>query len=255
MKSLICSITVFWAVLFVSFSANGHEFIIKPVQMNNPVGNSLPLGVLSSHVYMISEEVEPIEQVTVKLVKGEEQMEIELHQNDTLLSIDGRVDLPGEGTSIISGHRQGMLWTKTTSGWKQAGKRECKGVLSSGKYEKFCKTIVNAGVPDNDYKQILGHKLEIVPLTNPTNITPGQEMDFQILYGGKPISTKVYATYDNFSNVPSTYAYFTETNDQGIAKVKITHPGTWMVRVEIVNDTPTADYDKDVTRAVLVFGV
>ena len=54
---------------------------------------------------------------------------------------------------------------------------------------------------------------------------------------------------------PNTYTYFTETDGSGIAKVRITHPGTWMVRVQHKVAVPTPDYDQHVMRAILVFGV
>jgi uncharacterized GH25 family protein len=60
---------------------------------------------------------------------------------------------------------------------------------------------------------------------------------------------------DGFSNRPNTYAYFTETDETGVAHVKIDHPGLWMVRVENKLDKPTEDYDTQVLRAVLVFNV
>ncbi len=80
-------------------------------------------------------------------------------------------------------------------------------------------------------------------------------MEFRILFDGKPFSTNVYATFDGFSDNANTYAYFTETDEGGSAKVKITHPGTWMVRVQHEINGATEDYDKHVMRAVLVFGV
>ncbi|MCK5098120.1 MAG: DUF4198 domain-containing protein, partial [Desulfobacteraceae bacterium] len=80
-------------------------------------------------------------------------------------------------------------------------------------------------------------------------------MEFKILYDDKPLSTEVFATYDGFTATPNTYAYFTECNDKGIAKVKITHPGTWMIRVQKKIEQATKDYDIHVMRAVLVFKV
>ncbi len=67
---------------------------------------------------------------------------------------------------------------------------------------------------------------------------------FAILFDGKPLSIGVYATFDGFSTNPDTYAYFTETDEQGIAKVKIMHQGIWMVRVEKELSDPTEDYDR-----------
>ncbi|CAG34885.1 DUF4198 domain-containing protein [Desulfotalea psychrophila] len=255
MKKAFTSLTFFCATLLFLSSANAHEFIVKPVQFNVPVDHKLPFNVISCHAFMISEEAEAINQVEVALIKGDKKTKLSLQKNDTLLTLDGTADIKEAGTSILVGHRHGITWTQTTTGWKQASKKKCKGVISSGKYEKFCKTLINAGKADNGYSQILGQQLEIVPISNPAKAIVGKEMSFQILADGKPLSTKVYATYDGFSNRVNTYAYFTETDDSGIAHVQITHAGTWMLRVEHIDDKATADYDKHILRAVLVFSV
>ncbi|MBI9092928.1 MAG: DUF4198 domain-containing protein, partial [Desulfobacterium sp.] len=107
----------------------------------------------------------------------------------------------------------------------------------------------------SNYQMSGALKLEIVPMTDPATVKINTEMEFKVIYDGKPLSTEVYATYDGFSSTPNTYAYFTECNDQGVAKVIITHPGTWMVRVQKKLEVPTQDYDSHVMRAVLVFEV
>jgi len=254
-KIAVVSGVIVFALLCCIAAANAHEFIIKPVQVSTEAGNKLPFSVLAAHVFMISEEAEPIEQVEISLIEKENKSNVELRENPIFLTLDGAVEPKKEGTAIIAGHRKGMIWSQTTQGWKQAGKKELKGVISSGKYEKFCKTLINVGKADDGYKKVVGHKLEIVPVSNPAEAMIGKDMEFKILFDGKPFSTSVYATYDGFSTNPNTYAYFTETNEEGIAKVKITHPGVWMVRVEKEIAEPTEDYDNHVIRAVLVLGV
>lgn len=210
---------------------------------------------MSCHVFMVSEEMEPGDQVDVSLIKESSVTPITLQANPTLMTHDGVALCETEGYSIISGHRKGMIWTQTTQGWKQASKKGLRGVIASGKYEKFCKTLIKAGHPDHGYDKIIKDKLEIVPMTDPATVKINTEMEFKIIYDGKPLSTEVYATYDGFSSTPNTYAYFTQCNDQGVAKVIITHPGTWMVRVQKKVEQPTQDYDSHVMRAILVFEV
>jgi len=234
---------------------SAHEFIVKPVQLQAPPGHKLPFSVVSAHVFMISEEMEPPEQVEVSLMGDAGQEPVSLKPNDVLLTLDGAVDLKDEGTRVLAGHRKGMIWTHTTQGWKQASKKGLEGVLSSGMYEKFCKTLVTVGQPDDGYGKVAGHALEIVPLDDPAKAAVGRDLKFQVLFNGKPLPAEVYATYDGFTDAPNTYAYFTETDAEGRARVRITRPGTWMVRVQHTLDEPTEDYDKRVLRAVLVFGV
>ena len=237
-------------------SAFAHEFIIKPVQLDTEKGHVLPFSVVSAHVFMVSEEMEPLENTTVQLVSAGRVSDIKLHPNESLMTLDGQVKPAAEGTAIIAGHRKGVIWTHTTQGWKQQSKKGLKGVIKSGKYEKFCKTLVTVGKPDGSYADTVGHRLEIVPLSDPSKARVGDEIEFRTLFDGKPVSVEnMLATYDGFSANPNTYAYFTEPYGEGLTKVKITAPGTWMVRVQHKDNTATADYDSHVMRAVLVFEV
>lgn len=237
-------------------TAFAHEFIIKPVQLTAAKDHVVPFSVLSAHVFMISEEMEPIDQVETQLVLNGKTTSLELVKNEMLMTLDGQIKPEAEGTAIISGHRKGMIWTQTTKGWKQQSKKGLKGVIRSGKYEKFCKTLVNIGKADGSYNKVIGQRLEIIPMSDPTKAVVGDEIEFQTLLDGKPVSVEsMVATYDGFSMNPNTFAYFTEPYGNGLTKLKITAPGTWMVRVQHVNKTSTPDYDSHVMRSVLVFEV
>ncbi|WP_321404296.1 DUF4198 domain-containing protein [Maridesulfovibrio sp.] len=243
------------AVLFCS-TAFAHEFILKPVQLTTEKNHVVPFSVVSAHVFMISEEMEPLNEVDAKLILAGKSTPLKLAENEMLMTLDGQIKPEAEGTAIIAGHRKGIIWTNTTKGWKQQSKKGLKGVISSGKYEKFCKTLVTVGKADGSYNKVVGHKLEIVPMSDPTQAKVGDEIEFQTLLNGKPVSLEsMTATYDGFSLTPNSYAYFTEPYGNGLAKVKISAPGTWMVRVQYKNAQPTADYDSHVMRAVLVFEV
>lgn len=248
-------LAIFLGCFVFATSLGAHEFIIKPVKNSAAKGETLPFSVLSAHVFMVSEEVEPLAHVSVGLVSGSRERDVSLTENPTLMTLDGAVTLAGEGTVILSGHRKGMIWTQTTTGWKQAPKNECKGVIGSGKYEKFCKTLVTSGRPDTGYAKVLGQDLEIIPVTDPASVFPGDELTVKVLYKGKPLATEIFATYDGFSDDPNTYAYYSKSGADGLARVKMTHDGTWMIRVEKREEKPTASYDTHVMRAVLVFGV
>ncbi|BBO85052.1 nickel transporter [Desulfosarcina ovata subsp. sediminis] len=232
-----------------------HEFIVKPVTMTPHPGQQLPFSVISAHVFMVSEEMEPAEQVVMALNRDGKTTPLTLVKNPTLMTLDGSMELADEGTYLLCGHRKGVIWTNTTQGWKQASKKGLSNVISSGKYEKFCKTLINVGHPDDGYKETVGHALEIVPLDDPAALSPGDEGRFQVLFKGAPLSSAVYATYDEFSSHPNTWAYMTETDENGVAHIKLHHEGCWMIRVENKIKQATKDYDVHVMRAVLVFNI
>ena len=252
-KSLLPALVT--CLIFFS-SSFAHEFFIKPDRMSVTPGQKVKFSVMSSHVFMENEEMEPKEQVIVSMVKDDVSALVKLQPNPEQNTLDGAFACKDKGYSILSGHRKGMIWTQTTQGWKQGTKKTLKGVVSPGKkYEKFCKVLIKSGKSDHGYDAVLNDPLEIVPLTDPGTCAVNKEMEFKILCQGQPLSTDVWATYDGFTSNPNTYAYFTQCNSQGIAKVKITHPGTWMVRVQTESKQAGQDYDIHVMRAILVFEV
>ncbi len=252
-STMIASLTL---TLFFSLqTATAHEFIVKPIEMKGNLGHTLPIQVISAHVFMESEELEPAEQVEVYSLTPTSRINIPLKINEKEKILTGDMKVNGSGTYILCGHRKGMIWTKTTQGWKQDSKRNLTGVISSGMYEKFSKAIISTDREDLAFRKPVGHKLEIVPLDNPNTIQPGKEIRLQVLYNDTPLTTEVYATYDGFSTHPNTYAYYSSSDGEGQVAVKITQQGTWMVRVEHEITASTEDYDKQVLRAVLLFGV
>lgn len=244
------------ATLLLSLQAvQAHEFIVKPVSLSGTHEQTIPFTILSAHVFMESEEMEPLQEVEAYAVSANGRQDIPLVGNEAQKTLNGKIAIKAEGTHILCGHRNGMIWSQTTKGWKQESKKNLTGVLSSGKYEKFAKAIISNGKSNSVYRKPIGHKLEIVPLDDPLKTQPGEEMKLQVLYDGKPLATEVYATYDGFSSHSNTYAYYSNSSDDGQVAVKLTQPGVWMVRVQHEITEPTADYDKEVIRAVLLFGI
>lgn len=251
-------LTIFFLLWGIS-NALAHEFILKPYYFSLSLGQVNPFQVISAHTFMLSEETEPVDKVKITLLTPSQQKQnLSLKPNEQLLTLDGSFEPQAEGTYILLGHREGMIWTKTTSGWKQQSKKGLTGVLSSGKYEKLAKAIINVGQvspQDSFFKHKTGQILEITPLINPYFLKAGDLLPVQITYKGKPFSLEVRATYDRFSLQEGTYAYLTQSNEQGIAYIKITAPGIWMVRVEKEEQVSSPDYDKHVIRSVLTFEV
>jgi nickel transport protein len=50
---------------------------------------------------------------------------------------------------------------------------------------KFAKTLMAAGAP---WQNIVGHELELVPLSDPGEIKPGLSLGVRVLFRGKPLA-------------------------------------------------------------------
>ena len=241
-------------VLFQACPALAHEFLVKPAKDAVAVGESLPLQVLSAHVFMVSEELEDPASVKVQVLDASGLREVAVTANKKTLAYEGAVTLAKPGWAMLLGHRLPEVWSKTPEGMKKGGKDVHPGAAFSNKYEKFCKTLVLAGAADEAWRKPVGLRLEIVPLDDPASYRAEQEVRFQVLHDGKPLSTEVFATCDGYTATPNSYAWYTETDDKGVAVVKFAKKGLWMVRVQ--HKAPGQDGVKEhVMRSVLIVAV
>ncbi|THB68803.1 MAG: DUF4198 domain-containing protein [Desulfovibrio sp.] len=244
------------ALLVLACPALAHEFLVIPEATDVAPGQEIGVSVVSCHVFMVSEEAEPLEHVTVGLLQNGETVDVDLAENTDTLTLDGMAAIPAEGGAILVGHREGVVWCNTTQGWVQGSKQEAQNVISSGKYEKFCKVLLVVDGNSQGFDTVVGDRLEIVPLQDPAQASVGDDIQVQVLFDGQPLAVdEVLATYDGFTDAENTYAYMTEPDGDGIARIKVHSPGLWMVRVQHILEEETADYDKHVMRAALIFQV
>jgi len=243
-------------VLVCAGPAMAHEIVIKPVKTEVKIGEKLPFSIHSAHVFIVSEELEDPHDVKAYFLDNDTPMEVPLTADEKKFTFDGEAVFTTPGTKMLLVHRLGQVWSLTPEGMKKGTKKELPGSTMSNRYEKFAKALIVVGAADDGFKKPIGDKLEIVPVDDPTKAEVGQDVTFKIFYNGQPLSTAVYATYDGFTNTPNTYAYFTESDDKGTARVKITASGLWMVRVENKTQAPDGDgIDQEFIRSTLVFGV
>lgn len=252
-KRLTVALCSFCLLMTSVVSSQAHEFIVVPEKWNSySQDQQLPFSVISSHVFMKSEELENPANVKVDYMG----QDIKLTANEPFHSYSGTVKLENDGAALIHGHRLGEVWSKTVQGVLKGDKSSLQGVIWSKKYEKFCKTIVPVAGKTKGWDTKTGDTLEIMPLTNPLTLKRGDNLEVQVLYKGQPVSVEtITATYDGFTDNANSYAYSTEPYGEGKAKVKISESGLWMVRVQYVAEEKGDNYDQHVMRAVLVFPV
>jgi len=243
------------AICVLTAPAGAHEFVVKPGTVNVEAGAPVGVTVVSSHVFMTSEELEPAKDVAVWIVDGERREPVKLVANPAALTYTGSIAAPTSSGFLIAGARLPQIWSLTPEGLKQGTPAQLPGARRPMKIEKFSKTLVNMQAADAPWGRVLGDRLEVVPLANPATIKPGQDLSVRILFDGKPLSTRVYATYDGFTETPNSYAYFTETANDGTAKIRLTQPGLWMVRVEQRIDEKASNHESYMARAAVVFQV
>jgi len=255
-KRMWGSLVVALAVqVFLASPGAAHEIVIKPAKQAVAVGESVPFQIFSSHVFLKSEELEDPADVKASVFDGGQTKAIEVKANEKTLTYDGAAAFAKPGAGLLLVHRLPQVWSLTPEGTQKGSKKDLPGATKSTLYEKFAKTIVPVGGSTAGFDTVVGQRLELVPLTDPTKVTVGQDIDIKVLLDGKPTPATVVATYDGFTNTPNSFAYYTETNDAGVAKIRITHPGFWLVRTEIKQPAANGAADQEGLRSVLAFPV
>ncbi|MDR2710088.1 MAG: DUF4198 domain-containing protein [Burkholderiales bacterium] len=248
-----------FAVLFASSSAQAHEFLLKPNKFTIKKGEKVAAHAMASHVFMVSEEMEPLNTVEASVRQGKTVTPLKFTENAKAAQLETSFSLASDAPALLLGRRHDDVVCLTTRGAQDGTRKEleAKGltVKSCTLYEKFVKVWLNAQASDKSFAEPVDQKLEIIPLTPPAQTKVGEEMQFKVLYDGKPLSAAAWATYDGFSKHENTYAYYTEADAQGIVNVKITAPGAWMVRVAHTVKNNGGDIDATETRAVAMFEV
>ena len=116
-------------------------------------------------------------------------------------------------------------------------KRRLAGELKTvgrERYRRYLKSLITAEKADSAssvYGQRLGHRLEIVPLSDPRR--PGRSQSdsirFQVWFDGKPLNdAQVEAYHRNGDQVKEQHG---RTDKRGRVTFKIDRPGIWLVRL------------------------
>lgn len=102
-------------------------------------------------------------------------------------------------------------WVETEEGWENISKQEVDNYISSSHTYKYTKALYDWS---SSFKQPVGLSLEIIPLTNPMSLQPGQELDVQVLYEQEPLS-RLKITYNGADDE------IIETDQNGIATITL----------------------------------
>lgn len=116
-------------------------------------------------------------------------------------------------------------------------------VILSQYYEQYTKGLISAGEEGGEsFQKPVGHRMEIVPLSNSYSLrgNGGDTMKISVLFNGKPAKfCDVFATYNGFANTDD-FAFAGKTDANGIANIRLTHWGNWLVKATM-KVPPTAE--------------
>lgn len=104
------------------------------------------------------------------------------------------------------------------------------------RYTKFAKTIVEVGAAkdaNEGWLRPIGHRLELVALTNPTLWQSGETVQIQVLLDGHPWP-EVPVTAGHAGQATRDEWIRTRTNERGIASIRLSQSGHWYAKAHLI---------------------
>lgn len=233
--------------------ALAHEITVRTSAAAAP-DEPVAFQIESTHTPGRSEEIEAAASLAVELITPSGRAPLAIAPNAQDRTQDGSFTLAAQVPAVLHVHRLGMVWSETADGWQEGGRDRHPDALQSNRYEKFTKVLINPATDPAFASRPVGDALEIVPLGDPSRWRVGDIASLQVLHAGTPLPGALQATYLDFSDVPSSYAWATQSED-GVYKVKLTAPGMWLARVEHQAEIGDGTIDRHVMRAILQFEV
>ncbi len=138
-------------------------------------------------------------------------------------------ELKGTSYGRPAGARVGDVVCEQEGTYMIAAAKKRKGTKISVPSEKYAKSILVVGKGSQSVSTPVGHRIEIVPLKNPTEVKVGETIPVKVLFEGKPLETYVYGTYVGYSSEDEPFPVLARSNSDGIAQVKIDRAGIWMI--------------------------
>ena len=140
---MTCTRTMALVVALVALTvaakpAAAHELIVKPAAMSVAAGSQLGFAVLSSHVFITSQELEVPDDLRAGMVIDGRRTEIQLRPDDGSLSYLGNVDAPTGKPFFLVATRLPQLWATTAKGVVRATNKT-PGASNAFKIDKFAK--------------------------------------------------------------------------------------------------------------------
>lgn len=89
--------------------------------------------------------------------------------------------------------------------------------------------------PETTFSKPIGHALEIVPLSDPTNLSAGDKLNARILFKGEPLKDVVVSCIPRGKELDQAFdpKHEAKTNDAGEVELPIPEPNVYLVVVHV----------------------
>lgn len=194
-----------------------HDMVVKP---KAAADSTVAVQVLLTEAFFTPDVLLPADAVKLALVSGGTETPVPLAANATDKVLEGSAKV-GDAPGLLVAR---MSRTRTPR--VEEGKAAEPAVLS----EATSAALVNTKPGSAGFDGPTGARLQIIPLANPADMKVGDELPVKLLFDGKPLPGRLFATYDGFSTREGTFATTAVAEKDGAAFIKITAPGLWVVK-------------------------
>ena len=137
------------------------------------------------------------------------------------------------GSVVFAARYDNGYWVKTPQGHRNTSKRQVPDAEDSLYSMKFAKALLQLGSETTDvYQRKIGHRLELVPLSNPCASQPGDDLKVQVYFDGKPLPDSEVESGDGITPMEEKDIPRYRTDHQGIAVIPITRKGPHLFVVD-----------------------
>ena len=163
----------------------------------------------------------------------------------------------GTGITLLTAQYDNGYWSKDDAGDTVNTSRITHPKTSMASHNvKFGKALVATGPTHAGFDQVVGHKLELIPLADPLAVKTGALLPVAVRYNGRPLAGAGVEIGDSVTGVPEDRIPRYTTDAKGIAQVPIGPSGWAVLGVDHEERSPTPKLaDKEKYTATFVFRV
>jgi len=157
------------------------------------------------------------------------------------------------GHTLLATRYDNGGWVKRADGsYRNASKRLIADAAETLWSLKFAKTVTGKGAP---FDRVLGHMLEIVPLSDPAGARPGETLRVRVLFKGTPLADGEVERGDGLTKMKEEEIPKFKTDKDGIASIPIVKAGAHLLAIDHKTAPTTPDAGSELLNATLWFAV
>jgi len=135
-----------------------------------------------------------------------------------------------DGHALLAVRYDNGYWVKIADNvYRNVTRRLAPDAADSLWSVKFAKAFTGSGAP---FDKVLGHEIELVPLSDPAAVKPGETLRVRVLFRGKPLVNGEVERGDGKTKIAEKDIPKFRTNEDGIATIPIVKTGPHLIVID-----------------------